>query len=153
MSRGIDIKGINLVVNYHVPGDAEDYVHRIGRTARADATGMAVTLVSSDEMRKFAQIERLIEQSVEKLNVPEEMGKSPEWNPESGKKQHKKSRRKPTVRNNSGSKTVVRKDTKQIENVAEKSDSKKVIHKNRNRSHSKKSITKADTQFGQNKKD
>ncbi len=81
LSRGIDVADINLVINYDVPRDAEDYVHRIGRTARADTTGVAITLVNEEDMYKFAKIEKLIEQEVIKLKVPEEMGSSPEWNP------------------------------------------------------------------------
>lgn len=81
LSRGIDIKDINLVINYNVPGDAEDYVHRIGRTARADTTGIAVTLLNEDEMYKFLRIERLIEREVLKLPIPPDIGESPEWNP------------------------------------------------------------------------
>ncbi len=87
MSRGIDIKDINLVINYNVPNDAEDYVHRIGRTARADTTGIAVTLVNEEEMYKFLRIERLIEREIDKQPIPKEIGISPEWNPNaSGKK-------------------------------------------------------------------
>lgn len=81
LSRGIDIKDINLVINYNVPNDAEDYVHRIGRTARADTTGIAVTLVNELDMYKFLRIERLMEREVIKLPIPEEIGSSPEWNP------------------------------------------------------------------------
>lgn len=81
LSRGIDIKDINLVINYNVPGDAEDYVHRIGRTARADTTGIAVTLVNEEEMYKFLRIERLIEREVLKLPIPPELGESPKWDP------------------------------------------------------------------------
>ncbi|HAW21324.1 MAG TPA: ATP-dependent RNA helicase [Flavobacteriales bacterium] len=81
MSRGIDIKDINLVINYNVPNDAEDYVHRIGRTARADTTGIAVTLVNPEEMYKFLRIERLIEKEVLKSPIPPEIGESPTWNP------------------------------------------------------------------------
>ena len=81
LSRGIDVADINLVINYDVPRDAEDYVHRIGRTARADTTGVAITFVNQDDMFKFSKIDKLIEQEVIKLNVPEEMGTSPEWNP------------------------------------------------------------------------
>ena len=83
LSRGIDIKGINLVINYDVPGDGEDYVHRIGRTARADSTGVALTLVNTDDMYRLQGIERLIEAEVPKLTIPPEIGKSPEWNPKS----------------------------------------------------------------------
>jgi superfamily II DNA/RNA helicase len=79
MSRGIDIKDINLVVNYDVPQDAEDYVHRVGRTARADATGVALTLVNEDDMYKFHQIEELIEREVFKIPMPKHLGKGPEW--------------------------------------------------------------------------
>ena len=81
LARGIDIKGINLVINYDVPGDGEDYVHRIGRTARADSTGVALTLVNTDDMYKMQRIERLIESEVPKLQIPNDIGKSPEWDP------------------------------------------------------------------------
>ena len=79
LSRGIDIKDINLVVNYDVPGDAEDYVHRIGRTARADTTGVAVTLVNETDMPKLHRIERLIEKEVYKAPLPEFLGEGPAW--------------------------------------------------------------------------
>ena len=79
LSRGIDIKDINLVINYDVPGDAEDYVHRVGRTARANTTGIALTLVNEKDMHRFKRIEDLIEMEVHKLKVPAELGASPEW--------------------------------------------------------------------------
>ena len=81
MSRGIDIKGIDLVINYDVPNDAEDYVHRIGRTARAKTEGMAITFVCPEDMYKLTKIERLIERDFEKLSPPEHLGEAPEWNP------------------------------------------------------------------------
>jgi len=81
LARGIDIKDINLVINYNVPGDGEDYVHRIGRTARADATGVAITLVNEDEMYRLAAIEKLIDATITKINVPSHLGVSPDWNP------------------------------------------------------------------------
>ncbi len=81
LSRGIDIKDINLVVNYDVPNDAEDYVHRIGRTARANTTGVAITLINSMDMADFAKIEKLIEKEVFKVPLPEHLGQAPEWNP------------------------------------------------------------------------
>ncbi len=84
LSRGIDIKDINLVINYSVPGDAEDYVHRIGRTARADTTGIAVTLINPDDQYKFLRIERLMEREVMKLPISETIGESPAWSPTSG---------------------------------------------------------------------
>ncbi|NPA44890.1 MAG: DEAD/DEAH box helicase, partial [Chlorobi bacterium] len=79
MSRGIDIKEINLVVNFDVPQDAEDYVHRVGRTARVDTKGEAITLVSPKDMYKFHKIEQLIEIEVPKLSPPENIGKAPKW--------------------------------------------------------------------------
>jgi superfamily II DNA/RNA helicase len=81
LARGIDIKDINLVINYNVPGDGEDYVHRIGRTARADASGAALTLVNEEEMFRFAAIEKLIQATITKIELPPHIGISPEWNP------------------------------------------------------------------------
>jgi superfamily II DNA/RNA helicase len=75
MSRGIDIKDINLVVNYDVPHDAEDYVHRVGRTARVNAKGEAITLVTGKEMFKLKKIEKLIKMNIPKLSPPEGMQK------------------------------------------------------------------------------
>lgn len=80
LSRGIDIKDIDLVINYDVPNDAEDYVHRIGRTARAKSTGIALTLVNEDDMFKFKRIEDLIENEVTKIPLPSDLGDGPEWN-------------------------------------------------------------------------
>lgn len=81
ISRGIDIKDINLVINFDVPDDAADYVHRVGRTARADTTGVALTLVNENDMYSFKQIENLMEQEVMKLPLPPNIGEGPEWNP------------------------------------------------------------------------
>jgi len=81
LSRGIDIDTIDLVINYDVPHDGEDYVHRIGRTARAEADGMAYTLISEKEQNKFAVIENLLGKPVDKAPVPEELGETPEYNP------------------------------------------------------------------------
>ena len=72
LSRGIHIDGIDLVINFDVPGDAEDYVHRIGRTARAAAEGEAITLINRDDKRKFKAIEQLMEMKVERLETPVE---------------------------------------------------------------------------------
>ena len=95
MSRGIDIKDINLVINYDVPNDAEDYVHRVGRTARADATGVALTLVNEDDMFKFHQIEKLIEREVFKIPLPEKFGAGPLWQIKYRGKPHKSGFHKP----------------------------------------------------------
>ncbi len=90
MSRGIDVKKINMVINFDVPKDAEDYVHRVGRTARIDAKGEAITLVNPKDMFRFKKIEKLIETSVTKLSPPEEIGKGPEWKPEKAHSNYKK---------------------------------------------------------------
>ncbi len=90
MSRGIDVKDINLVVNYDVPNDAEDYVHRVGRTARAETTGVALTLVNEDDMYKFHQIEELIEREVFKIPMPDHLGVGPEWKAPNKRKGNKK---------------------------------------------------------------
>lgn len=81
LSRGIDIDTIDLVINYDVPHDGEDYVHRIGRTARAEADGMAVTFISEKEQNRFAAIESLLGKPVEKAKVPEELGSVPSYHP------------------------------------------------------------------------
>ena len=81
LARGIDIKEISLVINYDVPGDAEDYVHRIGRTARADSTGTAYTFITEDDQDKFFKIEKLIEATIDKLPLPAEIGEGPEYKP------------------------------------------------------------------------
>ncbi len=86
LSRGIDIDTIDVVVNYDVPHDGEDYVHRIGRTARAEKDGKAFTLVSEQEMHRFGRIEQLIGNEVPKLEIPEELGPGPEYKPGRGKK-------------------------------------------------------------------
>lgn len=81
LARGIDIDDIAMVVNYDVPHEAEDYVHRIGRTARANADGMAVTLISQREQPKFGYIENFLGYEVRKQEVPAELGEAPEYNP------------------------------------------------------------------------
>lgn len=84
LSRGIDIEEIELVINYDVPNDGEDYIHRIGRTARAETKGTAITFISEAEQRKFAAIEQLLGKPVTKVAVPEEFGPAPEYAPKSG---------------------------------------------------------------------
>lgn len=79
LSRGIDVEGISLVINFDVPPDSEDYVHRIGRTARADRTGTAVTFVNERDQRRFADIEAFLEKEVPKLPLPAEIGPAPEY--------------------------------------------------------------------------
>ena len=86
LSRGIDIKGIELVINYEVPNDAEDYVHRIGRTARADKTGEAITFINENQIKSFMSIEKLIENEVEKIPLPNNFEKGPVYSIQKEKK-------------------------------------------------------------------
>lgn len=79
LSRGIDIKGINLVINYDIPSDAEDYVHRIGRTARGDNTGVALTFINADDCYNFSKIETLIGNEVKKLSLPDGFDSGPAY--------------------------------------------------------------------------
>jgi Superfamily II DNA and RNA helicases len=79
LSRGIDIKDINLIINYDVPSSAEDYVHRVGRTARADKTGIAISLINEHDMDRFDRIEKLIGDEILKIPVPAELGDAPEY--------------------------------------------------------------------------
>ena len=79
VARGIDIDDIAMVINYDVPHDAEDYVHRIGRTARADRDGVAITLVNEDDMFAFHQIEKFLDKDIKKNPLPEGCGEGPEY--------------------------------------------------------------------------
>jgi superfamily II DNA/RNA helicase len=79
VARGIDIDDILTVINYDVPHDAEDYVHRIGRTARADRDGTAITFISDTDIYKFQQIEHFLGKEVEKRSLPEGIGEGPEY--------------------------------------------------------------------------
>lgn len=81
LSRGIDIEDINLVINYDLPNDAEDYIHRIGRTARAATKGEAITFINEKDAIKFHKIEQLMEREVEKKPLPEHIGEGPIYNP------------------------------------------------------------------------
>jgi superfamily II DNA/RNA helicase len=81
LSRGIDIDSIGLVINYDIPRDAEDYIHRVGRTARAETTGEAITFVGTDDQRKLQRIEQLIDSEVPRMPIPERLGPGPEYNP------------------------------------------------------------------------
>lgn len=81
ISRGIDIDNIDMVINYDVPGAAADYVHRIGRTARASSEGEAVTFINEQDQENFFKIEQLIGKEVRKVPLPQALGKGPEYNP------------------------------------------------------------------------
>jgi superfamily II DNA/RNA helicase len=82
LSRGIDIEDIDLVINYDVPNDGEDYIHRIGRTARAASEGVALTFINDNSMGRFGLIERLLGSPVFKIPVPAEFGDAPTYNPD-----------------------------------------------------------------------
>lgn len=86
LSRGIDVDGIDLVINADAPPDPEDYIHRVGRTARAERTGTAITLINDRDQRRFFSIENLIGQEIPKLPIPAALGEGPVYEPETKKK-------------------------------------------------------------------
>ena len=86
LSRGIDVEGISMVLNYDAPPDPEDYIHRIGRTARASKAGVAITFINQRDQGKFSRIEALMGYEVTKMPLPVELGPGPEYNPEANKK-------------------------------------------------------------------
>ncbi|RZT93442.1 superfamily II DNA/RNA helicase [Ancylomarina subtilis] len=90
IARGIDIDSIDLVINFDVPKDAEDYVHRVGRTARAASEGVALTFITEKDQLDFKNIEDLIEKDIYKIPVPAELGEAPVYNPKVRKKGPKK---------------------------------------------------------------
>jgi len=117
LSRGIDISNLNLVVNYDIPRDAEDYIHRIGRTARADTEGVSITFVSDRDRRSVKAIEALLEKEVEVRKITAELGlgATPEFRSSKGGGNNKKPGSKPGARNNSpkaGSKQHARSNPK-----------------------------------------
>jgi superfamily II DNA/RNA helicase len=97
VSRGIDVKDINMVINYDLPGDTEAYVHRIGRTARVDTKGESVTFVTPRERHKLKQIEKLIDKPIPRLTLSKELGPFPPWQE---KPSHQKKKYKHRSKNN-----------------------------------------------------
>lgn len=95
VSRGIDIDDITLVINYDVPYDVEDYIHRIGRTARAGDEGMSITLVGIEEQYRFKQIEDFLGKEIYKIPLPEELGEAPPYTPNVRVKKGRKSFSRP----------------------------------------------------------
>ena len=93
VARGIDIDDIAMVINFDVPHDPEDYVHRIGRTARAQRDGIAITFVAEDEIYSFKQIEKFLGREVEKAAIPEELGETPDYNAATGKSRNNRNQR------------------------------------------------------------
>lgn len=106
LSRGIDVEGISLVLNYDVPPDPEDYIHRIGRTARAEESGLAITFVNRKDLQRFRRIEQLIGHPLPVSPLPEHLGAAPDFNsalpPRSAANQHRK---KPFYRKKGGNRT------------------------------------------------
>jgi len=98
LSRGIDVEGISLVINFDVPHDPEDYIHRIGRTARAATTGTAITLVNDKDKRKFANIEKLIDKKIERMPLPAHLGEAPDENAVTPPAEQRHEQRKPQQR-------------------------------------------------------
>ena len=140
VARGIDIDDISMVVNYDVPHDSEDYVHRIGRTARADRDGRALTLVRGREIDDFMKIEKFLGYAVDKLQLPEGLGEAPEYKAMKPFKSHrgKKDKRKHARNKGGQDKTKSKRDNAKKtqstpSNVANEIKSKK----KRNRNHSK----------------
>jgi ATP-dependent RNA helicase RhlE len=89
LSRGIDIEDIELIINYDVPNDVEDYIHRIGRTARAAAKGVAFTFINEKEQRQFGDIEKFIGRIIPKAEIPTSLGAAPAYNPDQKRASHK----------------------------------------------------------------
>lgn len=101
VSRGIDIDDIELVVNYDVPRDVEDYIHRIGRTARANREGKGVTFISEEDQDKFYKVERFLDKVIDKMPLPEELGEGPTYSPKEDFSKKRGGRRN-NRRNNGG---------------------------------------------------
>ena len=113
VSRGIDIDDIRMVINFDVPHDAEDYVHRIGRTARADRDGMAVTFVNEKDISRFMAIEHFLQKDIDKTPLPEDLGEGPAYIGRSGRKNnHSHGRRPRNGRNKSHGRRPQKKEDK-----------------------------------------
>lgn len=98
VSRGIDIEDLQMVINYDIPHHAEDYIHRIGRTARAGKVGLAFSFVNEKDLFYFDQIEKLLQKKIDVLNLPKTLGESPSFMQEAGKKRSKTPPHKHTYR-------------------------------------------------------
>ena len=152
IARGIDIDDIEMVINYDVPHEPEDYVHRIGRTARANREGSAITFVAEDEIYKFVRIEKLLEKEVPKGEIPSEFGASPEYKPTRGRSMNRNGRYRsrryksaPGQKRNSDNIKGVSKSRK--EGIAEDVRDENTIKKKRyyrHRSHNKSDVGKSE---------
>ncbi len=112
LARGIDIDDIRIVINYDVPRDCDDYIHRVGRTARANTKGRAITFVSEEEQQYFKRIEDFMEQEVTKVPLPDELGEAPEYNPRrSGKGANRRDGRRKENNRGHGRRDKARKES------------------------------------------
>lgn len=147
LARGIDIDDIRIVINYDVPRDCDDYIHRIGRTARAGSKGRAITFVSEEDQEFFGRIEAFIEQEVPKLEVPEELGEAPVYEP----KKKKAGARKPAGKRGRGGKKNTNakakgkgEGNKEVNNEGKSESKKESRGRNRRRGDKKREVA-ADT--------
>lgn len=115
LSRGIDIDDIEMVINYDVPHDVEDYVHRIGRTARANREGSAITLVCENDIDAFIQIEKFLEREIEKITLPDGIGEGPTYQPRSRNNTNRKRNKTYGKRNSNSGKPAGRKPNRDNE--------------------------------------
>lgn len=139
LARGIDIDDIRLVINFDVPRDCDDYIHRVGRTARAGSEGRAITLVSVEDQIHFKKIEDFIEQDIEKVPLPMELGEAPLYSPQKDKtpKKGRRNYRKDNQKGN-GEKSAPKARSKKPHNTGPiESNDKTVQGKNRHRKHRK----------------
>ena len=139
VARGIDIDDILMVINYDVPHDVEDYVHRIGRTARAERDGIAITLVNEDDIFYFKQIEKFLEKDITKNTMPEGMVEGPDYSKDYGKGGNKKGRGSRKRTNDSKKKIAARK-----QHEGAKSESAVKTDEPKKRAPKKKASTPAD---------
>ena len=151
ISRGIDIDDIQMVINYDVPRDSEDYVHRIGRTARANRTGQAITLVCPQDFKSFNKIEKLIGTSIEKPKLPENCGESPEYTNETVKENKNKAKGRNNSRRKNNNRTQHKPEGKNRKNTGKQAEKAGENTRNRKTNYnrkSRKSESKAKTDTG-----
>lgn len=135
LARGIDIDDIRIVINYDVPRDCDDYIHRIGRTARAGAKGRAITFVSVDDQDFFKRIEDFIEQNIPKLEIPAELGEVPLYEPKGKKDKKEDNKKHKSYRNNRYNKNWNSSNNKKNNNQAGNKENKPADKKPNRRRH------------------
>lgn len=136
LARGIDIDDIRIVINYDVPGDQDDYIHRVGRTARANAKGRGITLVSEKDQIAFKRIEDFIGKSIEKMPLPDGLGDAPEYSPVKNKNSRQNNKRckkdNPSSRNNRSEKKGASPTTSNTPPTEKKETNVKINKRRRN---------------------